>query len=180
MFLACSEAELEFHSLKCFLTSYSPSTVFVVFRSIWGVWKWSQMISYAQKHSFGHKNDVSSMLRSWVRISLLEVLLDLLQPLQPVHGLQVDLRLLNIVSKDSLCSKHGADYVYGLLRGRVAAWSDPKPHTGVNILIFFGNYTLVTDCDLRNPTLVSKACFGPYPLIKCKTNQIWPTLKWKS
>ena len=132
MFLACSEAELEFHSLKCSLSSYSPSTVFVAFRSIWGVWKWSQMISYAQKHSFGHQNHVSSMLRSWVRISLLEVLLDLLQPLHPVHGLQVDLRLLNIVSKDSLYSKHGADYVYGLLRGRVAAWSDPKPHMPKN------------------------------------------------
>ena len=36
MFLACSEAELEFHSLKCFLTSYSPSTLFMAFRSIWG------------------------------------------------------------------------------------------------------------------------------------------------
>ena len=72
------------------------------------------------------------MLRSQVRISLLEVLLDLLQPLHPVLGLQVDLRLLNIVSKDSLYSKHGADYVYGLLRGRVAAWSDPKPHMPKN------------------------------------------------
>ena len=60
------------------------------------------------------------------------MLLDLLQPLHPVHGLQVDLRLLNIVSKDSLYSKHGADYVYGLLRGRVAAWSDPKPHMPKN------------------------------------------------
>ena len=55
MSLACSEAELEFHSLKCFLTSYSPSTLF------------------------------------------------------NVHGLQVDLRLLNIVLKDSLYSKHGID-----------------------------------------------------------------------
>ena len=105
MFLACSEAELEFHSLKCFLTSYSPSTVFVAFRSIWGVWKWSQMIAYAQKHSFGHQNHLSSVLRSWVRISLLEVLHDLLQPLHPVHGLQVNLRPLKIISNDCLCPK---------------------------------------------------------------------------
>ena len=132
MFLACSEAELEFHFLKYFLTSYSPSTQFLAFRSIWGFWKWSQMIPHIPKHWFCHQNHVSSMLRSWVRISLLEVLLDLLQPLHPVLGLQVDLRLLNIVSKDSLYSKHGADYVYGLLRGRVAAWSDPKPHMPKN------------------------------------------------
>ena len=34
MSLACSEAEIKFHSLKCFLTSYSPSTLFVAFMSI--------------------------------------------------------------------------------------------------------------------------------------------------
>ena len=51
---------------------------------------------------------------------------------------------------------------------------------GVNIFFFFGNYTLMADCDLRNSTLASKACFGPYPLIKCKTHQIWSTLTWKS
>ena len=34
MFLACSEAELEFHILKYFLTSYSLSTQFLAFRSI--------------------------------------------------------------------------------------------------------------------------------------------------
>ena len=67
MFLACSEAELEFHSLKCSLSPYSPSTLFMAFKSIWGLWKLSQMIAYAQKHSFEHQNHVSSMLRSWVR-----------------------------------------------------------------------------------------------------------------
>ena len=45
------------------------------------------------------------MLQSWVSpqviISLLEVLLDLLQPLHPVLGLQVDLGLLKVVSNDS-------------------------------------------------------------------------------
>ena len=59
------------------------------------------MIAYAQKHSFGHQNHVSRMPRSWVGISLLEVLLDLLQPLHPVCSLQVYLRLLKIVPNDS-------------------------------------------------------------------------------
>ena len=40
MYLACSEAELlpklEFHFLKSSLTSYSPSTLFLTFWSIWG------------------------------------------------------------------------------------------------------------------------------------------------
>ena len=70
-------------------TSYIP---FLTFRSIWIFWKWSQMIPQTPKHGFWHKNHVSNMLRSWVtpqvRISLLEVLLDLLQPLHPVLGLQ--------------------------------------------------------------------------------------------
>ena len=109
MFLACSEAELEFHFLKYSLTSYSPSTHFLAFRLIWGFWKWSQMIPHITKHWFCHQNHVSSMLRSWVRILLLEVLLDLLQPIHPVHDCQVELRLLNMVSNDSLYSKHGFD-----------------------------------------------------------------------
>ena len=37
------------------------------------------------------------------------MLLDLLQPLHPVRGLQVELMLLNMVTKDSLYSKHGID-----------------------------------------------------------------------
>ena len=84
-----------------FLTSYSPSTQFLAFWSIWGFWKWSQMIPHIPKHWFFHQNHVSIMLRSWVRISLLEVLLDLLQPLHPVLGLQVDVRLLKMVTNDS-------------------------------------------------------------------------------
>ena len=51
--------------------------------------------------NLGLKKQVSSLLRSWVRISLLEVLLYLLQPLHPVLGLQVDLGLLKMVSNDS-------------------------------------------------------------------------------
>ena len=45
---------------------------------------------------------------------------------------------------------------------------------------FFWKLYPKPDHDLKNSTLASKACFGPYPLIKCKTHQIWPTLKWKS
>ena len=66
MSLECSEAELEFNILKYFLTSYSPSTQFLAFRSIWGEWKWSQMISHTPKHWVCHQNHVSSMLRSWI------------------------------------------------------------------------------------------------------------------
>ena len=99
--IACSEADnpkLEFHFLKSSLTSYSPSTLFLTFWSIWGFWKWSQMILHNSKHGFWHQNHVSSMLRSWVtpqvRISLFDVLLDLLQPIHHILGLQVDLRFL--------------------------------------------------------------------------------------
>ena len=105
MSLAWSEAELEFHFLKYFLTSFSPSTQLLASRSIWGFCKWSQMIPHIPKHWFCHQNHVSSMLRSWVRISLLEVLRDFLQPLHPVQGLQVNLRPLKIISNDCPCPK---------------------------------------------------------------------------
>ena len=62
----CSETELEFHTLKYFLTSYSPSTHFLALRSIWGFWNWFQMIPHDWKHWFCHQNHVSSMLRSWI------------------------------------------------------------------------------------------------------------------
>ena len=56
------------------------------------------------------QNHVSSLLRSSatprVRILLLEVLLDLLQPLHPVLDLQVTLRLLKMVQNDSPTTKH--------------------------------------------------------------------------
>ena len=111
--LPCSEAELlpklECHILKSFLTSHSPSTQFLAFRLIWGFWKWSQMILHTPKHWFCHQNHVSSMLRSWVtpyvRISHLEVLLDLIQPFHLVLGLQVNLRLPKMVPNDSLYPK---------------------------------------------------------------------------
>ena len=62
--------------------------------------KMVKMIPHTPKHWFCHQNQFSTMLRSWVRISLLEVLLDLLQPLHPVLGLQVYLRLLKMVPND--------------------------------------------------------------------------------
>ena len=42
------EPKLQFHSLKSFLASYSPFPLFLTFRSIWGSWKWSQMIPLIQ------------------------------------------------------------------------------------------------------------------------------------
>ena len=70
MSLACTEAELlpklEFYFLKSFLTSYSPSTLFLTCRSIWGFSKRSQMIPHTPKHCFCYKNHVSNMLRSSV------------------------------------------------------------------------------------------------------------------
>merc|ERR1711923_620343 len=45
----CSEAELEFHFLKHFLTSYNPSTQFLAFRLIWGFLKWSQNIGFVTR-----------------------------------------------------------------------------------------------------------------------------------
>ena len=106
--IECSEADntkLEFHFLKYFLTSYSPSTQFLDFRSIWGFWKWSQMIPHTPKPGVRHQNQVFSIFRTKVRNLLLEGVLDLLHPLHPVLGLQVDLRLLKLVPNDSSCTK---------------------------------------------------------------------------
>ena len=47
-------------------------------------------------------------LRTKVIISLLEEVLGLLQPLHPVLGLQMYLRLTKMVPYDSPCQKHGA------------------------------------------------------------------------
>ena len=68
----CSEAELlqklEFHFLKSFLTSYINCTQFLALWSIWGFWKWSQMIPHTQKHGDWHQNHVSSMSSSKVTL----------------------------------------------------------------------------------------------------------------
>ena len=74
---AWSEAELLNYSLKWSLTSYRHYFSFLMFRSIWGFWKWSQMISHTQKHGVRHQNQVSSSITSKVRTLHLEVLLDL-------------------------------------------------------------------------------------------------------
>jgi len=52
-----SEQNLQFHSLKSSLASYSPSTLFLTFMWFWDFWKWFQMIAHAQKHG------VSSMFQ---------------------------------------------------------------------------------------------------------------------
>ena len=93
-------ARFKFHCLKASLASYTTSTLFLTFRWVWGFWKWSQMISHGPKHGVRHQNQVSSMFRSKVIISLLEVVLGLLHPLHLVIDLQVGLRLLKMVPND--------------------------------------------------------------------------------
>ena len=103
--LEYSEENLEFHSLKSSLSSYSPSTLFLTFRWVWYFWKWFQMISHGQKHGSRSQIQVSRRLRTEVIVSLLDVVLGLLQPLHPVHDLQVGLRLLKMVPNDCPCPK---------------------------------------------------------------------------
>ena len=97
---ACSEARLHLllHSLKLSLASYSPSNMF---RSIWGSWKWYQIIPYTQKYGIWHQIQVFRFLRAKVTISLLEVVRGFLQPLHPVLDLQIDLRFRKMVQNDS-------------------------------------------------------------------------------
>ena len=47
------------HSMKMSFTSYRLYRLCLTFRSIWGFWKWSQMISHSKKHGAQHQNDVS-------------------------------------------------------------------------------------------------------------------------
>ena len=64
MSVACSEAELflklGLHFWKSSLTPYSPFTLFLTFRSIWGSSKWSQMIHHIQNHWVRHPNQLYS------------------------------------------------------------------------------------------------------------------------
>ena len=63
--------------------SYRPFRLFSSFRSIWGLWKWSQMIPYTQKPGVKKNRSVAC-----IEAELLpEVLLDLLQPVQAVLAL---------------------------------------------------------------------------------------------
>ena len=66
--LPCSEPKLQFHAFKLSLVSYSPWTLFLTFRSIWGSWKWPQIIFHTQKPGVRHQTQVSSMTRSKVTI----------------------------------------------------------------------------------------------------------------
>ena len=58
------------------------------------------LIRGPQERRHRHQKQVSSMFRTKVTISLLEVVLGLLQLLHPVLDLQVDLRLMNMVPND--------------------------------------------------------------------------------
>ena len=58
-------------------------------------------------------------------------------------------------------------------------------HTGLysyrgEYFFFFWKFYPMPNHDIKNSTLASKVMFWTLPLIKCKTHQIWPTLKWKS
>ena len=44
-----SQSKMEIYPLMWFLTSYSPYSLFLTFRSIWVFRKWPQMISHAQQ-----------------------------------------------------------------------------------------------------------------------------------
>ena len=69
MTMAHSEAkllpQLQFHFLKSSLTSYSPFTLFLTFRSIWCSWKWSQMITHIGNHWVRHQNQLSSTFSTY-------------------------------------------------------------------------------------------------------------------
>jgi len=47
--------KLQFHSMKLSLASYSPSIMFLIFISICGSWKWSQIISHTKKSCSWHQ-----------------------------------------------------------------------------------------------------------------------------
>ena len=63
------------------------------------------MIPHTPKHGVRHENQVSSMIRSKVTKLLLEVVLDLLQPIHPILDVQVNLGVLKMVPNDFSYSK---------------------------------------------------------------------------
>ena len=99
--LAISKPKLwPLYCMKWSLTSFS---LFLTFGSIWGFWKWSQMVPHTPKPWSRHQNQVSSYLQTKVMATLLyKVVLDLLQPFL---DLQVNLRVLKMVPNDSPCPK---------------------------------------------------------------------------
>ena len=60
--IICSEPKIQLHSFKLSLASYSQSTPFLTFRSIWGSQKWSQVIPQTPKHRVWYQHQVHSML----------------------------------------------------------------------------------------------------------------------
>ena len=60
--IICLEPKIQLHSFKLSLASYSQSTPFLTFRSIWGSQKWSQVIPQTPKHRVWHQHQVHSML----------------------------------------------------------------------------------------------------------------------
>ena len=70
-------------------------------QSIWGSWNWSQMIPPTLKHWYDTKIMSQARSKTKVTISLHEVVLGLQQTLHPVLDLQIDMRLLKMVSNDS-------------------------------------------------------------------------------
>ena len=99
--LPCSEPKLQFHAFKLFLVSYSISALFLTLQINLRFLKLVWNDSPNPKTLVWYQNYVSSMIRTKVTISLHEVVLGLLQTFHPVLGLQIDLRLLKIVSNDS-------------------------------------------------------------------------------
>ena len=89
--------------MKFSLTSYRPYRLFMTFRSIWGLWNWTQMIPHTQEPGLWKK--IMSLAYSQAKL-LCEVLLDLLQPIQAVLDLQVNLRPLSVVPNDSPYQKY--------------------------------------------------------------------------
>ena len=66
--VACSEPKLQFWPIQTW--PKFPKWPFWPLRSIWGVWKWSQSISHAQKPGDRHQNQVPNMFRTQVTIFL--------------------------------------------------------------------------------------------------------------
>ena len=103
--LAWSEAELLNYSLKWSLTSYRHYFSFLMFRSIWGFWKWSQMISHTQKHGDRHQNQVSSITTSKVRNLHPEGVLDHIWFLIP-QTMGIDTKIKSLAYFDILGGMH--------------------------------------------------------------------------
>ena len=115
--------------LKFFLTSYSPYRLFSAFRSIWGLWKWFQMIPHTQKP--GGLKKIRSLACLEAEL-LREDVLDLLQPIHAVLDLRVNLGPLKMVSNDSPYPKTWGlkkNQVSSLLGSRVTPRRCPWPPT---------------------------------------------------